>query len=69
MIDAMWQFVIVMGNIDQTAVGIFTEPVDDISEFSDLLVVEALAGFIKDEQRRVLHHGTGQQGKSLVAAA
>lgn len=65
--DVGGEFLFVVRDHDERLVGTAAEGVDDIAHEVAAIGVEAMQGFVEDEQRRILDEGTCQEAKTLFA--
>ena len=65
--DVGGEFLFVVGDHDEGLVGTAAEGVDDVAHEMSAIGVEAMQGFVEDEQRRILDEGTSQEAQTLFA--
>ena len=67
--DAIGEFLFVVGDKNERLVRALAELFDDLADEASVAVVEAMKGFVEDEQFWVFHEGAGKEAKPLFAAA
>jgi len=67
MVDCFWQLIMVMGDVDQAEGGVGTQLVKKVEEEAAVGIVEALAGFIQDEEGRIVDKGAREEDQALLA--
>ena len=68
MVDAVGQFLLVVGHHNERFVLSVAEGLDYLFHALAVGLVEAVQGFVEDEQFGVLHQGSGKEHKALLAA-
>lgn len=68
MVDTFRQFLLIVGDHDESLVGALAEGLYDVLDEAAVVEVETVEGLIEDEEVGVFDEGTGEEYEALLAA-